>query len=90
MDSNITEDHPRFVDIEYFVCEMLGFKAKSTYYNHRNDPGWPQRVYPTGQPKLVYAECVAYQKQLMESRDPPPRQKLKVRGKRLGRPPKAA
>jgi hypothetical protein len=82
-----TEDHPRFVSIDYFVIDMLGLKARSNYYNHRNDEGWPQRVYPTGKPMLVYEECVAYQKMLMNRRGGPPPVKAKpVRTKTLGRP----
>jgi hypothetical protein len=64
--------HERFVTIDYFIKEMLGYKSRITYYNHLNDPGWPQRVYPAGKPMLVYDECVAYQQQLMSERKPPP------------------
>jgi len=62
--------HQRFVTIDYFMKEMLGYKSKVTYYNHLADEGWPQRVYPTGKPMLVYDECVAYQQQLMSKRVP--------------------
>lgn len=62
----------RFVTIGFFVKEMLGYAALSTYYNHIDDPDWPQRVYPGGKPMLVYDECVAYMRKLMARREPPP------------------
>jgi len=83
-------DHPRFVSIDYFVNEMLGFKSRSTYYNHRNDVGWPQRVYPTGKPMLVYEECLAYQKMLMDRRNPPPVHRPPSLGRPRGRPRKSS
>lgn len=63
----------RYVSISYFIKGMLGF-SRATYYNHLDQPGWPQRVYPTGtkKPMLVYAECLAYQRQLEEARGPAP------------------
>jgi hypothetical protein len=82
-------EHAHFVSIEYFVIEMLGFKSRSTYYNHRHDKGWPQRVYPTGKPMLVYEECLAYQKMLMDQRNPPPVHKPPPGVRRPGRPRKA-
>lgn len=65
--------HERFVTIDYFIKEMLGYKSRITYYNHLKDEGWPQRVYPAGKPMLVYDECVAYQRRLMSKRTPPGR-----------------
>jgi hypothetical protein len=59
---------PRFVSIKFFVQEMLGYAALSTYYNHIDDEGWPQRVYPGGKPMLVYEECVDYMRLLMDKR----------------------
>ncbi|RWJ96998.1 hypothetical protein [Mesorhizobium sp.] len=70
-----TPDQPRFVTIEFFVKDMLGFKHRVSYYDHKNDPGWPQRAYPAGpgsKPMLVYDECVAYQRLKMAERDPLP------------------
>jgi hypothetical protein len=49
----VTDDHPHFVSIDYFVMDMLGFKSRSTYYNHLNDNASPKRVYPTAKPSLV-------------------------------------
>ena len=69
---NQPDDGLRFVTIGYFIQTMLGYAALSTYYNHINDEGWPQRVYPGGRPMLVYEECVAYMRQLMANRVPPP------------------
>jgi hypothetical protein len=85
---NMDQEHQRFVTIDYFVIEMLGFRSRSTYYNHVGDPGWPQRVYPTGKPMLVYDECVAYQKMLMDQRDEPPVMKRLVVKRSPGRPKK--
>jgi|SRR5882672_1625526 len=57
----------RFVTIEYFIKEMMGYKSKVSYYNHLNDEGWPQRVYPgSGKPLLRYEDCVAYQEMLLK------------------------
>jgi hypothetical protein len=63
----------RYVSISYFIKGMLGF-SRATYYNHLDQPGWPQRVYPTGtkKPMLIYSECLAYQRQLEEARKPAP------------------
>jgi hypothetical protein len=66
----MSEQHPKFVTIDFFIKEMLGYKSRITYYNHLTDKGWPQRVYPGGKPMLVYDECVAYLQQLMDKRAP--------------------
>lgn len=75
----MTDEHPRFVTIGYFIHDMLGYKSRVSYYNHLGDKGWPQRVYPDGKPLLVYDECVAYQRSLMGKRDPVQRKPMKVR-----------
>lgn len=87
-------DHPRFVTIDYFVMEMLGYKNRTTYYNHINDEGWPQRVYPAGKPMLVYDECVAYQQRIIADRTPPPEPYVKPKKagpkRHVGRPARAS
>lgn len=85
------ETHPRFVTIDYFVTEMMGYKSKVTYYNKLKTPGWPQRVYPGGpgsKPLLVYEECVAYMERLMQGRTPPTAKPPAPEGKKRhpGRP----
>lgn len=67
--SNSDLPHPKFVSIDFFVKEMLGYKSRITYYNHVGDEGFPQRVYPGGKPMLVYDECVAYLRRVMDRRD---------------------
>jgi hypothetical protein len=62
---------PTHCTIDHFCREMLGLKSKVSYYNHVNDPGWPQRVYPTGKPLLVLAECEAFVKTLDATRRAP-------------------
>ncbi|RJT28403.1 hypothetical protein D3227_34365 [Mesorhizobium waimense] len=63
----------KLATIDYFIKDMLGYKSRVSYYNHINEPGWPQRVYLAGRkPMLVYDECLAYQRRLMAERDPPP------------------
>jgi len=88
----------RFVTIEYFIKEMMGYKSKTSYYNHIHDKGWPQPVYPGGgQPLLVYDECVAYQNQLLKQRTPPGGEEIEKpkkkepppRRRHAGRPAKA-
>ncbi|MER9336034.1 hypothetical protein NKJ06_18925 [Mesorhizobium sp. M0293] len=81
-------EHPRFVTIDYFVKTMLGYKHRVSYYDHINDPGWPQRVYPGGKPMLVYDECVAYQRQKMAERDPQRPTPTNGRKRHVGRPAK--
>ena len=81
----IETDHPRFVTIDYFVKDMLGYKHRVSYYDHLNDPGWPQRVYPGGKPMLVYDECVAYQRQIMADRGMRLRESRGVLTARAGR-----
>lgn len=60
----------RLVTVDYFIKEMLGYKHRSTYYNHLDVPGWPQRVYPGGKPMLVLAECEAFMAKLLAERTP--------------------
>jgi hypothetical protein len=74
---------PRFVSIEYFWRDMLGFKSKQWFYQHKDDPGMPQRVYIGSDPKLVYDECVAYMHRLMAARAAKPKPKRK---RHTGRP----
>lgn len=82
------QEHPRFVTIDFFVKDMLGYKHRVSYYDHINDRGWPQRVYPGGtKPMLVYDECVAYQRMKMAERDPTPKPAPTVK-RRVGRPVK--
>lgn len=60
-------EQQKFVTIEYFIIEMMGYQSKTSYYNHLNDEGWPQRVYTGGgKPMLVYDECIAFQEMLMK------------------------
>lgn len=47
------------VSIEAFMA-MLGYKSRVTYYDHLDDSGWPQRVYPAGKPMLRLDDCKAY------------------------------
>lgn len=85
--------HERFVTIDYFIKEMLGFQSRITYYNHIGDEGWPQRVYPAGmKPMLLYSECLAYVQGKMLERVAPVRQKKTPppkKKRRPGRPVKA-
>jgi hypothetical protein len=62
--------HKHFVTLKYFAVEMLGYADLVSYYNHMHEPGFPQRVYPTGKkkPMLVYEECLAYQERVMAAR----------------------
>ena len=62
----------KLVTIDHFVKEMLGYKSHVSYYNHLDDEGWPQRVYPGGKPMLVLSECEAYVASLLSDRTPPP------------------
>ncbi|AZO68416.1 hypothetical protein [Mesorhizobium sp. M6A.T.Cr.TU.016.01.1.1] len=62
----------KFVTIEQFVIDMLGYKSRISYYDHVKDPGWPQRAYLAGKPLLVYDECVAFLQRMMDARNPPP------------------
>lgn len=81
---------PRFVTIEYFWRDMLGFKSKQWFYKHAGNPGMPQRVYYGGKPMLVYDECVAYQQRTFTDRKPPatPPPATLPRKRRPGRPVK--
>jgi hypothetical protein len=51
---------PRYVTITHFLTQMLGRKSRGTYYNHVNDPGWPQRVMIGGKPMLNIEDCLNY------------------------------
>lgn len=85
----MAEQSERYVTITYFIKNMLGFKARGTYYNHLDEPGWPQRVYPiASKPMLVYAECLAYQRKLEAARGPLPAAEAGLK-RRPGRPVKA-
>jgi hypothetical protein len=81
-------EHQHYVTIMYFIKNMLGFTARATYYNHLDEPGWPQRVYPTGtkKPMLVYSECLAYLRQLEAKRAAPPPVPEPAKKRRPGRP----
>lgn len=83
------QEHPRFVTIDFFVKDMLGFKNRVSYYHHIDEPGWPQRVYPAGRkPMLVYDECVAYQRMKMAERNQPAKPVPNGRKRHVGRPAK--
>lgn len=83
------QEHPRFVTIDFFVKDMLGYKHRVSYYDHINDPGWPQRVYPGGtKPMLVYDECVAYQRMKMAEREGKPKASAPAGKRHVGRPAK--
>jgi hypothetical protein len=90
----VAEPHEKFVTIDFFVKDMLGYKSRITYYNHIGDEGWPQRVYPAGKkPKLLYEECIAYVQSKTDARDgntvPPPEPSPgPVVKRRVGRPVK--
>lgn len=81
----MVEKHQDYVTITHFIKNMLGFKARGTYYNHLDEPGWPQRVYPLGKPMLVYAECVAYLRKVEAAREAAA-VPLPVKRRRPGRP----
>lgn len=69
----LTDDAPRLISIDEFIKGMLGHKSSSSYYNHIHEEGWPQRVWPSGKPMLVYDECVAYIERLKARRVKPPK-----------------
>lgn len=81
---------PRFVSVEYFWKEMLGLTNKSWFYNHKNDPGMPRRVYFGGKPMLLYDECRAYIDHILAERVPRPANRAKKdpprKPRRVGRP----
>ena len=83
----MTDEPDKLVSIEYFVTQMLGYKAKSTYYQHMHEPGWPQRVYPGSKAMLVLSECEAYIAKLKADRTPAPVKPPKVK-RHTGRPAK--
>lgn len=63
-----SDDLPEMITIEAFMA-MLGYKSSVSYYNHRNDPGFPQRIYPGGnKPFLLKDECVAFVKRKIAAR----------------------
>ena len=60
------EEKSRFITISEFV-RMMGRNARSWYYDHRNDPGFPQ---PVGTPPMLLRdECEAYIARLIAERD---------------------
>ncbi len=69
----LKDNAPRLITIDEFVKGMLGHKSSSSYYNHMHEEGYPQRVWPSGKPMLVYSECVAYLETLMQRRVKPPK-----------------
>ena len=85
----------RFISINQFM-DMMGFKAASSYYNHIDDEGWPQRVWPggTSKPMLVLAECEEYMAKIIANRVPPTKPFVKAkagagaRARHRGRPAK--
>lgn len=83
-------EEARFVSIGYFMKTMLGYKSDVSYYNHLDDEGWPQRVWPTasGKPMLVREECDAYVAGKMDNRTPPTKAFVKARAGRGVRAPK--
>lgn len=71
---------PKFVTIDYFWRDMLGRGSRTWFYNHVNDPGFPQRVYPDGgRPMLLYDDCKAYVDKLLA-------QRAAKQKRRVGRP----
>lgn len=62
------DELPELITIEEFMA-MLGYKSSVSYYNHRNDKDFPQRVYPGGnKPFLLKSECVAFVKRKIAER----------------------
>ena len=75
------------ITIDQFMVDMLGYKSRVSYYNHLDDKGWPQRVYPGGKPMLVLSECQAYMESLLETRAPVPfTRSMAGTGVRAGQP----
>lgn len=69
MDAQTTE-LPELITIEEFM-EMMGYKSTVSYYNHRADPGYPQRVYLGGKPPmLVKEECIEYMRRVIQQKPP--------------------
>jgi hypothetical protein len=83
-----TPEPPRFVTIEFFWKEMLGLTNKQWFYNHKDDPGFPRRVYFGSKPMLIHDECVAYIARMVGQRTmPEPEKKNPPRKpRRVGRP----
>lgn len=80
MDATTTE-LPELITIEEFMA-MLGYKSTVSYYNHRNDPGYPQRVYLGGKPPmLVKEECLDYMRRVITQK-PPRAPKMRPRRQR--------
>lgn len=72
---------PRYVTITYFLTQMLGRRSRGTYYNHLNDPGWPQRVMVGGRPMLNLEDCQAYIRRQDEAGRKPPEPVKRKRGR---------
>ena len=71
---------PRLITISEFV-RMMGRNARSWYYDHRNEPGFPQ---PVGKPPmLVLSECEAFIQRQIDERD-------RRKGRPLKEPPHGA
>lgn len=73
----MTDDHDRLVSIDYFMG-MLGVSSRNYYYDHVNDPGFPQRIplADSRNVKLSLADCVAYIERLKtKPAGPPPKRK---------------
>jgi hypothetical protein len=81
---------PTLVTIEHFVIGMLHYKNRVSYYDHMDEPGWPQRVYPGGdKPLLVLSECEAYVAGLLNAREPvKPKAAKPKKPRHTGRPAK--
>lgn len=84
---------PKFVTLEYFWKQMLGLPNKQWFYNHKDDPGFPRRVYFGSKPMLIYDECLAYIHKRIGARimpeEPEPTQPKKTppkKPRRVGRP----
>ena len=82
----LDENGDRLITIDEFIKGMLGYKSRITYYNHIEDEGWPQRVYPGGKPMLVLSECLKYLDLLKANREPPPTPYVKPNKKNPGAP----
>ncbi|SIT55421.1 hypothetical protein BQ8794_210114 [Mesorhizobium prunaredense] len=82
--------------IDEFVMGMLGFRSRVSYYNHINQPGWPQRIVVGGKrPMLKRADGEAYVKAQADLANPMPAGQPKLlrqkpsKKRRVGRPVKA-
>lgn len=61
-------DTDRMITIAAFR-QMLGV-SRDWFYDHAEDPGFPQRVYVGAAPRLMLSECVAYVEALKNKRGP--------------------